>query len=85
MLQFERVVHGFSDRLAIIDNQLDFVKSYLLGARAFEVPVCNHWPGWGVELVDSALKHVRRCADFLAVSLHARCTSATTGRSGASS
>ena len=75
MLQFEQIVHGFSGRLAIIDNQLvralticnightemsfsptrwqDFVKSHLLGATAYEVHICNHWPEWGVKLIDS--------------------------------
>ncbi len=49
-LEFERVVQQFSGRVAIIDNQLKFVTSHMLGARAIEVHICNHWPAWGVQL-----------------------------------
>jgi hypothetical protein len=24
----------------------------MLGARTFEVPLCNYWPGWGIRLID---------------------------------
>lgn len=47
-LGFERVVQQFSDRVSIIDNQLKFVTSHMLGARGIEVHICNHWPQWGV-------------------------------------
>ena len=47
---FERVVQEFSSRVAIIDNQLKFVTSHMLGARAIELHICNHWPEWGVRL-----------------------------------
>ena len=47
---FERVVQEFADRVSIIDNQLRFVTSHILGARAIELHVCNHWPAWGVRL-----------------------------------
>ena len=49
-MEFEQVVAAFSDRLSIIDNQLRFVTSHMLGARAIEVHICNHWPEWGVRL-----------------------------------
>lgn len=49
-MEFEQVVSSFSDRLSIIDNQLRFVTSHMLGARAIEVHICNHWPEWGVRL-----------------------------------
>ena len=49
-MEFEQVVATFSDRLSIIDNQLRFVTSHMLGARAIEVHICNHWPEWGVRL-----------------------------------
>ncbi len=49
-MEFEQVVGSFSDRLSIIDNQLRFVTSHMLGARAIEVHICNHWPEWGVRL-----------------------------------
>lgn len=51
-MEFEEVVAGFSDRFCIIDNQLKFVVSHILGARAYEVHTCNYWPEWGVKLVD---------------------------------
>ncbi len=47
---FERVVEEFAERVAIIDNQLKFVTSHMLGARAIELHICNHWPEWGVRL-----------------------------------
>ncbi len=47
---FERVVYEFADRVSIIDNQLRFVTSHMLGARAIELHICNYWPEWGVQL-----------------------------------
>ena len=47
---FERVIDEFSDRVAVLDNQLRFVSSHMLGARAIELHICNHWPEWGVRL-----------------------------------
>ncbi|MFP6769721.1 MAG: hypothetical protein VB859_16215, partial [Planctomycetaceae bacterium] len=47
---FERVVEEFAEQVAIIDNQLKFVTSHMLGARAIELHICNHWPEWGVRL-----------------------------------
>ena len=47
---FERVVDEFSDRVAVIDNQLRFVTSHMLGARSIELHICNHWPEWGVKM-----------------------------------
>jgi len=49
-LDFEKAITDFSDRLSIIDNQLNFVTSHILGARSIELHICNHWPEWGVEL-----------------------------------
>lgn len=49
-MEFEQVVCRFADRLSIIDNQLRFVTSHMLGARGIEVHVCNYWPEWGVRL-----------------------------------
>jgi dihydrodipicolinate synthase/N-acetylneuraminate lyase len=51
-MEFEEVVAHFSNRFCIIDNQLKFVISHMLGARAYEVHTCNYWPEWGVQLVD---------------------------------
>jgi len=47
---FERVIDTFSEKLAVIDNQLRFVTSHMLGARSIELHICNHWPEWGVRL-----------------------------------
>jgi dihydrodipicolinate synthase/N-acetylneuraminate lyase len=52
-MEFEEVVTNFSNRFCIIDNQLKFVISHMLGARAYEVHTCNYWPEWGTQLVDN--------------------------------
>jgi 4-hydroxy-tetrahydrodipicolinate synthase len=51
-MEFEDVVSHFSGRLTIIDNHLLFALSHMLGARAFEVHLCNYWPEWGIKLID---------------------------------
>ena len=53
-MEFEDVTSHFSDRFTIIDNNLFFAFSGMaaLGARAFEVHLCNFWPEWGIRLID---------------------------------
>jgi 4-hydroxy-tetrahydrodipicolinate synthase len=51
-MEFEQAVSRFADRLSIIDNQLRFVTSHILGARAIEVHVCTYWPEWGLRIWD---------------------------------
>jgi dihydrodipicolinate synthase/N-acetylneuraminate lyase len=53
-MEFEDVTSHFSERLTIIDNNLFFPYSAMpaLGARAFEVHLCNYWPEWGIKLID---------------------------------
>lgn len=51
-MEFEDVVSTFAGRLTIIDNHLMFALSHMLGARAFEVHLCNYWPEWGIRLID---------------------------------
>ena len=53
-MEFEDVTSRFSDRFTIIDNNLFFAFSPMpaLGARAFEVHLCNFWPEWGIKLLD---------------------------------
>jgi dihydrodipicolinate synthase/N-acetylneuraminate lyase len=53
-MEFEDVTSGFSKRFTIIDNNLYFPYSAMpsLGARAFEVHLCNYWPEWGIRLID---------------------------------
>lgn len=49
-MTFEGVISRYSDRFAIIDNQLRFVTSHILGARAIEIHQGNYWPQWAVGL-----------------------------------
>ena len=49
-MEFEGVVADYSDRFCIIDNQLRFPTSHMLGARGIEVHICNFWPQWGVRM-----------------------------------
>ena len=50
-MEFEDVVQTFSSKLTVIDNDVLFPISHMLGAKAFEVHLCNHWPEWGVKLL----------------------------------
>jgi 4-hydroxy-tetrahydrodipicolinate synthase len=52
-MEFEDVVSHFSKRFTVIDNNLYFAYSAMpaLGARAFEVHLCNFWPEWGIKLM----------------------------------
>jgi dihydrodipicolinate synthase/N-acetylneuraminate lyase len=52
-MEFEDVVSTFASRLTIIDNHLMFAQSAMLGAKAFEVHLCNYWPEWGIRLIDN--------------------------------
>ncbi len=49
-MEFEQIVSRFSERFAIIDNQMRYVISHILGARAIEIHVGNYWPQWAVGL-----------------------------------
>ncbi len=49
-MTFEDALVKYSQRLGIIDNQSRFVTSHMLGARAIELHICNHWPQFGVRL-----------------------------------
>jgi dihydrodipicolinate synthase/N-acetylneuraminate lyase len=51
-MEFEDVVSHFAGKLTIIDNNLLFTMSHMMGARAFEVHLCNYWPEWGIKLLD---------------------------------
>lgn len=53
-MEFESVCSHFSDRFTIIDNNLFFPFSAMpaMGAKAFEVHLCNFWPQWGLKLID---------------------------------
>jgi dihydrodipicolinate synthase/N-acetylneuraminate lyase len=47
-MAFEQVVTRFADRFSIIDNQMRYVISHMLGARSIEIHVANYWPQWAV-------------------------------------
>lgn len=51
-MEFEDVVSHFAERVTIIDNNLLFAMSHMMGARAFEVHLCNYWPEWGIRLLE---------------------------------
>ena len=52
-MEFENIVQTFSNEFCVIDNDLFFAISHMLGARAFEVHLCNHWPEWGLKLLSN--------------------------------
>jgi dihydrodipicolinate synthase/N-acetylneuraminate lyase len=51
-MEFEQAITRLRDRYAIIDNQMRFVTSHMLGATAIELHVCTYWPEWGLQLWD---------------------------------
>jgi len=50
MMTFEGIVDTFSKRFAIIDNQMRYVTSHILGARSIEIHHGNYWPQFAVGL-----------------------------------
>jgi dihydrodipicolinate synthase/N-acetylneuraminate lyase len=75
-MEFEHAVSRFADRLSIIDNQLRFVTSHILGAGAIEVHVCTYWPEWAIRVwkllesgmyVDAQRELVRVAMPFMAL------------------
>ncbi len=48
--EFERGLRLFAQRLCILDNQLEFVLSHMLGGRGINTHPSNYWPEWGVQL-----------------------------------
>jgi dihydrodipicolinate synthase/N-acetylneuraminate lyase len=52
-MEFEDMVSHFHEHLCIIDNNLMFAASHMMGARGFEVHLCNYWPQWGAWLIES--------------------------------
>jgi 4-hydroxy-tetrahydrodipicolinate synthase len=51
-MEFEQVMTCFADKFSIIDNQMRFVTSHILGARGIEVHVANYWPEWAARIWD---------------------------------
>lgn len=56
-MEFEQVLTKYADQVSIIDNQMRFVTSHMLGAQAIEVHICNHWPEWGLRMVELLEQH----------------------------
>ena len=50
VMGLERSVSRFADKICIIDNQLRFLTSHILGARGIELHTANYWPQWSVRL-----------------------------------
>ncbi len=49
-MEFEQAITKFAERFLIIDNQMRFVVSHMLGAGGIEMHPCNFMPTWGVRL-----------------------------------
>jgi dihydrodipicolinate synthase/N-acetylneuraminate lyase len=50
VLEFERGLRLFAGKTVVIDNQLDFVRSHMLGGQGINVHPSNYWPQWGIRL-----------------------------------
>jgi dihydrodipicolinate synthase/N-acetylneuraminate lyase len=48
--EYNKGLRLFAKRTFIIDNQLQFVQSHMMGARGIDTHPSNYWPEWGVEL-----------------------------------
>ncbi len=53
MMEFEQIVSEHSGRFVIIDNQLRWVTSHILGARSIEAFETNYWPSWSIGIWDA--------------------------------
>jgi dihydrodipicolinate synthase/N-acetylneuraminate lyase len=51
-MEFETVCSRYSDRFCIIDNNLLFTMSFMMGARSIEMHVCNYWPGFAIRMLE---------------------------------
>ena len=52
-MEFETVCAKYSKRFCIIDNNLLFNISFMMGARAIEVHICNYWPEQGIMMYEN--------------------------------
>jgi dihydrodipicolinate synthase/N-acetylneuraminate lyase len=52
-MDFEQIVLDHSGRFTIIDNQLRWVSSHILGARSIEAFEANYWPRWAIGIWQS--------------------------------
>ena len=51
-MEFKTVCAKFSVRFTIIDNNLLFTISFMMGARAIEMHPCNYWPEFGINMLE---------------------------------
>ncbi|MCP4750981.1 MAG: dihydrodipicolinate synthase family protein [Proteobacteria bacterium] len=51
-MEFETVCSRFSDWFTVIDNNLMFATSWMMGARAIEVHICNYWPEIALKMLN---------------------------------
>lgn len=49
-MEFEQVITHFADRVSVIDNQMRFITSHMLGARMIELHPANYWPEWALHM-----------------------------------
>ena len=59
-MAFEQVVTRFASRFSIIDNQMRYVISHMLGARSIEIHQGNYWPQFAV-----AMWHLLERGDYV--------------------
>ena len=52
-MEFETVCARYSNRFCIIDNNLLFNISFMMGAKAIEVHACNYWPELGIKMYEN--------------------------------
>ncbi len=52
-MEFETVCARYSNRFCIIDNNLLFNISFMMGAKAIEVHACNYWPELGINMYEN--------------------------------
>ncbi len=48
--EYNKGLRLFAKRTCVIDNQLQFVQSHMMGACAIDTHPANYWPEWGVQL-----------------------------------
>ena len=52
LLVFEQATARFAEHFCVIDNQVRFVSSHIMGARGIELHLANFWPEWAVMFWD---------------------------------
>jgi 4-hydroxy-tetrahydrodipicolinate synthase len=48
--EYNKGLRLFAKRTCVIDNQLQFVQSHMMGACGIDTHPVNYWPEWGVQL-----------------------------------